>query len=208
LSDRRLAGWTAQGLEAHLDELVATAKKWRDGKGERPVVTVHVTSGQRHVGYVLDVARSAVTLQGLPQGSTIDLDVTVIPIARIEALTLHAAQTQIAAVPPSDAATSMLDLRRRVKTLGDLLASRTGKSIAVELGTGELAQLAALFEYVKVALERVCGDELGRASLAERVQRIELRGGDNARVSLANGVLVFEGALASARLANELDALL
>ena len=104
-----------------------------------------------------------------------------------------------------DAATSMLDLRRRVKALADLVAARTQRSIAIELGTGELAQLAPLFESLRLALEKVCADELGRASLAERVQHVEVREGPPG-VTLANGRLVVAGPLPAARLASELDA--
>jgi len=208
LTDRRLAGWVARDLETHLDELADAARKWRDGAGERPVITVHLTSGQRHIGHVLERMRGTLVLQGLPQRGTIDLDVTVIPIARIEALTFHGAQGLVSAPVPADIAESSLDLKRRAKALSDLLTSRVGSPISVDIGAGELAQVAPSFELVKVALERVCSDDIGRSSLAERVKRIEVRGGAAARVSLASGLLVVEGLLSSVRLQSELDALL
>jgi hypothetical protein len=208
VTDRRLAGWVAQDVGAHLDELVAAARRWRDGTGERPVVTVHVASGERHTGHVLDVVRATLAMQSIPQRGTADLDVVVIPLARIEALTLHAAQSLVAAAPvPAENATSMLELKRRAKALADVLATRVGRAIAIDIGAGELAQLAPLFETVKLALDRVCADELGRGSLAERVQRIELRAGTPG-VSLANATLAIAGPLAPARLQSELDAAL
>jgi hypothetical protein len=206
-ADRRLAGWSARDLATHLDQLATAAAAWRDGKGERPIVTLHLASGQRHTGQVLELARATLALQSLPQRGTVDVDVTVIPVARIEALTFHAAQSLVATAPSSDAATSMLDLRRRVKALADLIATRIGRTITIELGAGELAQLAPLFETLRIALEHVCADELGRASLAERVQRIELRAGPPG-LALANGQLVASGSLSAERISSELDAVL
>jgi hypothetical protein len=101
----------------------------------------------------------------------------------------------------------MLDLRRRAKALGDLLATRAGKPIAVEIGAGEIAELAPLFEHVKLVLERVCADELGRGSLAANVQRIELRAGGPS-VSLANGALTISGPIDRDRLQRDIDSAL
>jgi len=198
--------WVAQDLETHLDQLAVAARQWRDGKGERSIVTVHLASGQRHTGQVLELVRSTLVLQSLPQRSTADLDVTVIPLARIEALTVHVVQLFVESMA-SEAATSMLDLKRRVKALADVLATRVGRAVTIDLGAGELASLAPLFEASKLALDRVCADELGRASLAERVQRIELRIGTPG-VSLADGTLAVTGPLAVERLRDALDAVL
>jgi hypothetical protein len=207
-ADRRLAGWVARDLETHLDQLAATARKWRDGaKVERTLVTFHLASGQRHTGYVLDRMRTALAVQSVPQRGSGDLDVTIIPIAHVEALTLHAAQALVEAAPVPESATSMLDLRRRMKQLADALAARLGHGVAIEHGSGEVDQLGPLFEQLRLALDRVCADDLGRAALGERVQRIELRIG-NPGVSLANGTIVVGGPLAADRLQLELDAVL
>ena len=210
MSDRRLAHWVARDVETHIEELVATTQKWRDGKGDRPVVTVYLVSGTRHTGHVLDQVRSTLVVQSVPQRGAQDLDVTMIPLARIEALTVHGAQELVGDVPAyasAAAATSMLDLRRRAKALADAIAARIGHALVIELGSGELAQLAPLFEATRVALDRVCADDLGRTSLAERVQQIELRIGPPG-VSLANATLVISGPLMPDRLQKELDATL
>jgi hypothetical protein len=204
LSDRKLAAWSARDLETHLDELTAATRHWRDGKGERSLVTLHLASGARHTGYVLERTRTTLTLEGPPQRGTCDIDVMVIPIARIEALTLHAAQTLVEVPRVPDSATSMLDLRRRAKALADMLSTRVGKPIAIEIDGGELAELGPLFEHVKLALERVCADQLGRGSLAERVQRVEL-GGGGPSISLANGALVIRGPVSADRLQRDID---
>jgi hypothetical protein len=98
----------------------------------------------------------------------------------------------------------MLDLRRRAKALADMLSTRVGKAITVEIDGGELAELGPLFEHVKLALERVCADDLGRSSLAERVQRIELRGGGPS-ITLANGALEIRGPVGADRLQRDID---
>lgn len=171
-------------------------------------MTLHLSSGARHIGFVLERTRTTLAVQGVPQRGSYDLDVTVIPIARIEAVTLHNAQTLVEAAPPTpEGATSMLDLRRRAKALADQLATRAGKPIAIEIGAGDVAELGPLFEHLRIALERVCADDLGRASLAERVARIELRSGASG-VSLASGTLVVAGPLAADRLQREIDAVL
>jgi hypothetical protein len=204
--DRRLAAWRARDLATHLEELASQATAWRDGKGELAVVTLHLASGQRHVGVVLEVARGTVALQSLPQRGTADLDVTVVPIARIEALTLHAARaTEATAVV--EVATSTLELRRRAKALVDQLAVRIGTAIPIELGAGELAQLAPTLEALRTALDHVCSDDLGRGALVERVRRIELRGGAT-ELELAGGLLVISGSFAPEQLQRRLDAAL
>ena len=171
------------------------------------MVTLHLMSGHRHTGYVLDVVRSTLALEALPQRGSVDLEVTVIPLARIEALTLHAAQELVASTTVPEGASSMLELKRRAKALGDLVTTRVQRAIAIEVGAGELAQLAPSLEMLKLALDRVCSDELGRGSLAERVQRIELRTGAPG-VSLADGALVVSGTMAPERLQDELDSVL
>jgi hypothetical protein len=206
-SDRQLATWVAHDLETHLDQLAVAARQWRDGTGERSVVTIHLASGQRHTGQVLELVRSTLVLQSLPQRGTMDVNVTVIPLARIEALTVHVARLFVESMASPEAATSMLDLKRRVKALTDVLATRVGRAVTIDLGTGELGLLAPLFEALKLTLDRVCADELGRTSLAERVRRIELRIGSPG-VSLANGTLAVTGPLAVERLRDALDAVL
>jgi hypothetical protein len=210
VTDRDLAHWVARDIETHLEELVATTRQWRDGKADRPVVTVYLASGARHTGHVLDQVRSTLVVQSVPQRGTADLDVTMISLARIEALAVHGAQDLVSDVPahvPAAAATSMLDLRRRARGLADLVATRIGHALVIELGSGELVQLAPLFEATRVALDRVCADDLGRTALSERVQQIELRIGTPG-VSLASATLVVSGPLTLDRLQKELDAAL
>jgi hypothetical protein len=194
-----LAGWHTRDLATHLEELAEAT--------ERSVVTLHTTSGLRHTGYVVGLARGTVALQSLPQRGTPDLDITIIPVARVEAVTLHAAQTRKPVSPAPDLATSMLELRRRAKAQSDLLAARTGKPIPIAVGDGELTTLASLFEALRTALTEVCADELGRNSLAERVARIELRAGAPA-VALDGGTLIVTGPMAADRVRSAIDGVL
>lgn len=201
--DRRLATWVARDLEAHLDELATTARAWRERRAvDRPLVTVHLVSGARHTGVVLDRTRQTVVLESAPTRG--ELDVVVIPVARVEALTLHAVQARAPAAPPE--ATSPLELKRRAKALADVLATQLGHPVAIEVGA-DLAVIAPLFETVRVALERVCADELGRTALGERVKAIELAAGSPG-VSLAKRVLLIAGPLAPEQLQAQLDAVL
>jgi len=201
--ERRLATWVAQDLEAHLDELAIAARAWRERRAvDRPLVTVHLVSGARHTGVVLDRIRQTVVLETAPARG--ELDVVVIPVVRIEALTLHAVQARAPAAPPE--AASPLELKRRAKALADLLATQLGHPVAIEIGA-ELGVVAPLFETVRAALEHVTADELGRTALAERVHAIQLTAGTPG-VALANRTLVIAGPLAPERLRAQLDALL
>ena len=71
--------------------------------------------------------------------------------------------------------------------------------------------LAPLFEQVRLALEHVCADELGRAALGQRVRTVQLSIGSPG-VSLVNQTLTATSAadqpLAGARLQSAIDALL
>jgi hypothetical protein len=205
----RLVTWVARDLEAHLEELATAARAWREGRVvERPIVTIHLTSGQHHVGHVLELVRSTLALQSIPRRGSGELDVTVIPTSRIEAVTFHAVQTQSS--PAETTATSMLDLKRRAKALGELLTTRLGRAVTVDVGAGELAVLAPLFESLRGVLDGVCADELGRTSLAQRVERIRVTTDAATEVSIANATLVVSTTtrLAAERLRRELDALL
>jgi hypothetical protein len=201
--DRRLANWVAQDLEAHLEELATTARAWRERRAvDRPLVTIHLASGARHTGVVLERVSGTLVLQSAPARG--ELDVIVVPIARIEALTLHDVRERAPAPPPE--ASSPLELKRRAKALSDQLAAQLAHPVSIEVGN-ELAVVAPLFESARVALDRVCADELGRAALAERVHAIQITSGASG-VTLANQRLVISGPLAPERLQTQLDAVL
>jgi hypothetical protein len=200
-----------------LDELLERVVAWRKGEhATRQVISVHLESGTQLQGMVLDVhegrSRRTLALQGLPQRGTPDLDVTLVPLDHIQAVTLHAAQREVtAAVPPSDV-TSSLELKRRARALGDLIAARIGTTVPVEIGTGDVGALGSLLAGLETALAKVFGDELGRAAFRERIQRVTLEVGASSGVRLRDGTLgvasTVSPRLPHDRLAAELDAVL
>ena len=204
-----MSAWVTRDLEAVLDELAAPEHE-RD-----VVVTVHLASGQRVIGHVRELVRdrrgATLGVESLPQRGSIELDVTVIPLARIEALTVHGAvQPEPRETKPA-AASSPLELKRRARALAEQVTAQVGAPIAIEIDAGELAVLAPLFEQVRLALEHVCADELGRAALGQKVRTVRLAIGAPG-VALANQTLTATTAtdqpLAGARLQSAIDALL
>ncbi|MFT3697888.1 MAG: hypothetical protein QM831_32410 [Kofleriaceae bacterium] len=179
-------------LESHLDELA----------GSSTSVTLHLESGRDFVGKVLEVVRARQQVCVVLQSGR--YDASVIPMARIEALTLP--DVVKAPAPVVAEASSHLELKRKAKALAD------ARMVPIEIGDGDLAPLAALFEVFRGVLERVCADELGRQSLAERVSRVVLRLGTSPSVTLVDRVLTITTSsterLQATRLQAQLDALL
>lgn len=203
-----MSAWVTRDLEAVLDELAAPEQR-------EVVVTIHLASGQRVTGHVRELVRdrrgATLGVQSVPQRGSLELDVTVIPLARVEAITVHGAARVEPREPKPAEATSPLELKRRARALGEHLAARAGAPIAIEISTGDLTVLAPLFEQVRLALEHVCADELGRTALGQRVRTVQLSIGSPG-VSLVNQTLTATSAadqpLAGARLQSAIDALL
>ncbi|HEY0252825.1 MAG TPA: hypothetical protein VGC41_14920 [Kofleriaceae bacterium] len=182
---------TWKDLETHLDELAGTQTS----------VTLHLESGRDFAGRVLEVVRArqqtCVVIQSGRQ------DASVVPLARVEALTLPDHKPE---APVVVEASSNLELKRRAKALSDT------RLVPIEVADGELAPLAALFESFRIALEKVCADEVGRTAFSEQVKKVVLRLGATPGVKLSDRVLTVTSSpaerLALPRLQAQLDALL
>jgi len=205
-----VSAWVTRDLEAVLDELAAPAPE------REVVVTIHLASGQRVVGHVHELVRdrrgATLGVRSLPQRGSVELDLTMISVSRVEAITVHGAlRPEPRATKPQEA-TSPLELKRRARAFGEQLSAQVGSPIAIEIEPGELATLAPLFEQLRLTLERVCADELGRAALAQRVRAIRLGVGTSAGVAMDVQTLVVTTAtaepLGGARLQSTIDALL
>ena len=202
-----MSTWVTRDLEAVLDELAAPERE--------VVVTIHLASGQRVVGNVHELVRdrrgATLGVRSLPQRGSVELDVTVIPVSRVEAITVHGAlRPEPRATKPAEA-TSPLELKRRARAFADQLSAQVGAPIAIEVD-GELAALAPLFEQVRIALEHVCADELGRAALAQRVRTVRLAAGASSSVAIDAQTLIvtttLADPLAGSRLQSAIDTLL
>jgi hypothetical protein len=205
-----LSTWVTRDLEAVLDELAAPERE------REVVVTIHLASGQRMTGHVRELVRdrrgATLGVQSLPQRGSVELDITVIPLARVEAVTVHGAVTAAPRENKPAEATSLLELKRRARALAEQLTAQVGAPLAIEIDAGELVVLAPLLEQVRLVLEHVCADELGRAALGQRVRTVRLAIGTSPGVALANQTLTATSALdqplAGARLQSAIDALL
>jgi hypothetical protein len=174
---RRLA---AQSIEAAADELLALRRR-ADGGEEVPVplVTLHLKSGRDLVGHLLarggDGGGSC--LLHVPgangaSGRFASDDAAYVPLAAIEALTVHSAGQLALAVAALTPVPSRVELSRRVAELGRSLSERAHHGVSVEVdwerlpaGEESMKALAQTVEAASRALAAVAAETAGREAL-------------------------------------------
>jgi hypothetical protein len=191
--ERVLRELTARNPERLLEELGELARRIRAGEGlRRPRVTLHLRSARDLSGFVLDVGREGSTASVLLHTPP-EWNVAHVPMAAIEAVTVH--DVLDLSRPPSDAAPapSRLELRRRLAGAESTLSVQTGApmpfTLPEPLDEDHLEALGALVPVVTQVLEDVARDETGRTSLVAKVKRIQLAVGDAPHVTLVGDAL-------------------
>lgn len=117
-------------------------------------------------------------------------DATYIPLAAIEAVTVHDLVAE-----PLAAAPHRLALRRRASELTEVLQTRIGQKLPIELELREeadektRAMLAASLDVLEKALLAVSADELGQRALHSGLSKIRLSPGSESGASMKARVL-------------------
>jgi hypothetical protein len=128
------------------------------------------------------------------------LDVTYVPLAAIEGLTLHLTDDNIHLLsfgklkPQAAKVPSRLELERLTRTI----STEFSLSIAIlwdELPSSDRAfqNLGELLQDLKLILMELLEDELGDAAVRDRIRQVAIRSGRSAAVSLEGGTLTLQG---------------
>lgn len=221
--EKALAAFEPRPVEQFVDELAQVARQWKRGEAvHRPLVTVHLQSGRDVTGAVLDLfeprvgGRTLLVSRRAP-GRGPDTEVLLVPMAHVEAMTLHElprpAASSATAEPPSP-----LQLKRKARALVDQHSALLGAPLAVDVGeAGDDAALAALgqaLEALGTVLAGICGDALGRESLKAGVTKFVVVTGATSQVTKQGGevrvttAVAAEQRLSADALKTQLEALL
>ncbi|MGE0707331.1 MAG: hypothetical protein AB7N76_04725 [Planctomycetota bacterium] len=159
-----------------LEQVLAdAAARRRDPAGPGRALSLVLRSGQRLRGHVLGVAEGVALIELVEPGQRgAATDVSYVPLASIEALTLHDAR-ELAPRPP---APSALELRRRLAALAEAHQERGGAGDFAL--TGDLADEAArgavacLLDELGPALAQVAAAADGREALRAGLRGVRI----------------------------------
>lgn len=199
-AERALQRWPSRNLEQLFDDLSHLGRRWKDGEAVRvPRVTVHLRSGRELVGFVLDVhgdrnGGRTVLLRSPAAAHPSGVDVTHVPWANVDALTVH----DVAAwdKPPADAPPppTREELLARAAAASEALAQKVGTPIAFELELGDdqalLEPLDWLLALARAALLDVASTPSVAGAIRGRVKRVRLAVGIQPLTAFADGGLL------------------
>jgi hypothetical protein len=194
--EKALAAFEPRPLEQLFEELTQAARQWKRGEAvHRPLVTLHLQSGRDVTGAVLDLfeprvgGRTLLVSRRVP-GRGPDTEVLLVPLAHVEAVTLHelpkASGAAATTEPPSP-----LQLKRKARALVDQHSALLGAPLAVDVGEAAddaaLAALGQALEALGTVLAGICGDALGRESLKAGVTKFVVVTGASSQVTKQGG---------------------
>jgi len=135
-----------------------------------PVVTLWLRSGARATGLVADVRHPVVLLLQLSEDRRQEpSDAVHVPLASVEAVTVHDDLRAGQARPDAPAPPSKLELGRRLKLAEEAIrAAGVQARLVVQLkeeGEDALRAIEALAAAARIALEKVAAREDGKAAL-------------------------------------------
>lgn len=194
-----LGAWSAWSVGEVVEALHALAERRRAGLPVRlPWVTLHLRSGRDVEGFVRELVE---TRQGHsvlihapgPDPRSPRADAVFVPMATVEALTLHEVSV-LDAVDDESPAPSLLAVRRNLAAVGERLGAGLGAPLAVEAGAvterpEDARALAHLADRATEVLDALAADPAAREALKEKVRRVHLQVGRDFAVALSGGTL-------------------
>jgi hypothetical protein len=185
-------------IDRLLGELADLASRAKRGEELRlPVVTMHLRSGRDLFGHVLAVGRdSSVLFHSIGRDHrSLDYDAVHLASSSIEAVTRHDVQNVGRAPDLSKDAPTKLELKRKGASLESTFGE-LGAKLSINFGDSELDEdqrrsLADLIEELSRIFGELLGDELGKEAIAQKIERLELRLGSSAEVSLSEKTMTF-----------------
>ncbi len=161
-----------QRLEYLLEELAVISRRVKNGEPlERPSVTLHLGSGRELHGSLLDAINDSGTTVALLMDARdrFGHDVTHVLVSRLEAVTVHNASNLLNRSGNAPPPPGKLEVRRAFGALSERLKT-SGVDLKFEfpasLEDQDLEALHDLLEPLRMALETIASDEMGRAALA------------------------------------------
>lgn len=184
-------------LDQLVDALVARGRRWKTlGGPEPPVVSLHLASGNEIVAAVidgLDHPRGSRTLLVAPSAGErrVVRRALVLPVDRLEAITLHdAADFVVDSEPPPP---SRLALERRARALSEQIGQLLGVALPIAVGPGDEPGKRRSLDQMLGALSEVlldaARDDIGRTALCGRIRAIEIFSGDRLSVAIVGHAL-------------------
>ncbi|WP_205519462.1 hypothetical protein [Pyxidicoccus caerfyrddinensis] len=199
---RAFLDWEAKGLDATLQAVLRIA--WRQQAGiplVLPRLGLSLRSGRSVNGFVREILEDRregrAVLLYVPSESGVPYDEAIlIPVGTIEAISILDIPAFGALRRDSVPVPSLLQLRRQLAAVEARVRAATETSVTLGLAPGvdatsaeELRALGFLAERAREVLEALVKDDVGRATLREKVKRIHLRTDKHASVALTDGTL-------------------
>lgn len=194
--------WNVEGVDATLSVLQKLV--WSQQSGipvELPRITLLLRSGREVTGVLRELledrreSRAVLVWVQRRRGMLSD-DLVIVPVANIEAITVHDAPAFGALRRDAAPAPSLLDLRRQLAGLETWLRAQLETQVSVGLGADvqtasakDLRALGFLANHAREVLEALITDETGKAALREEIQRIHLGVAYHKNVSVTGNTL-------------------
>jgi hypothetical protein len=232
--ERRVRSLPARALSDVLTELASiNESELRGGPVRSPRVSLHLGSGRELEGVVVHFTRErgneSISIQtGTRSRHEAARDITYVPLAAIEAITVYEAGAgqatrrdrggfgAVIEPPPTRLAARRAPEQHKKRAIDTVGRDIEWSAPIDELEGEALRSLLQLSSDAVDALTHVARDELGRAALSERVARVAFQNAGGGQVAREGDRLVFfasfaegdRGRLAPESLRTALDALL
>lgn len=206
--ERKVRALAARTIDDVITALANANVRELEGRERAPSVTLHLRSGRDVAGIVLrelsDRQTSWLVVQtGKRSRHEPANDVTYVPLAAIEAITVHEAQSHLPLLAPAGAsahsplaapAPSKLDARRTVTQHGREASFHLGKEIAWSAPNEptEPESLRALVTFSALVLEALkdaASDAMGKDAITTKLREVVIADAPSCGARLEGGVL-------------------
>jgi hypothetical protein len=203
----------AKAIGTLVAELCVLQDRVRSGETlEVPAISLLLASGHSLAGKIIQVTNGSVgiTFPGENRDSTLllqhqdnPLQVSYIPMDAICGITVYYSPQNLHLLssgqvqPVTDKIPARLDLERKAQYLSEKLAGTAISIVWDELPRSEEARqsLDIMLMNLEAAIMSIRSDELGRTTIQQQVERIEIRSGSSAEVRLQTPVLTIYAAI-------------